>query len=62
MQKTEVASWISVVILPLCIFLLLSYAVLPAKWSHRHYLSVSFTLGICCMHVSFVDIDSLVSH
>jgi hypothetical protein len=22
------------------------------KWTHRHYLSVCFTLGICCMEAS----------
>ncbi|KAJ5105069.1 hypothetical protein NUU61_002416 [Penicillium alfredii] len=53
-QKTDVASWISVAILPLCIFLLVSYAVLPVKWTHRHYLSVCFTLGICCMEIAFI--------
>ncbi|KAJ5261984.1 hypothetical protein N7505_008851 [Penicillium chrysogenum] len=47
-------SWISVAILPLCIFLLISYAVLPVKWTHRHYLSVCFTLGICCMELAFI--------
>lgn len=51
-NKIGVASWISVAILPLCIFLLVSYAVLPVKWTHRHYLSICFTLGICCMQVS----------
>jgi hypothetical protein len=51
-DKIGIASWISVAILPLCIFLLISYAVLPVKWTHRHYLSICFTLGICCMEVS----------
>jgi hypothetical protein len=41
-------------VLPFCIFLLVSYAVLPAKRTHRHYLSICFTLGICCMQVGFV--------
>ncbi|KAL3481664.1 hypothetical protein BJX99DRAFT_129774 [Aspergillus californicus] len=53
-SKTHVASWISVAVLPLCIFLLLSYAVLPAKKTHRHYLSICFTLGICCMQIAFI--------
>ncbi|KAJ5619501.1 hypothetical protein N7510_003485 [Penicillium lagena] len=52
--KVEIASWISVAILPLCIFLLISYAVLSAKWTHRHYLSICFTLGICCMEIAFI--------
>lgn len=50
---TEAASWLSVCTLPLCVFLLVSYAVLHPKWTHRHYLSVCFTLGICCMQVRF---------
>ncbi|CAI7652709.1 unnamed protein product [Penicillium viridicatum] len=53
-EKISVTSWISVAILPLCIFLLISYAVLPVKWTHRHYLSVCFTLGICCMELAFI--------
>ncbi|CAI7657117.1 unnamed protein product [Penicillium bialowiezense] len=53
-SKIDVASWISVAILPLCIFLLVSYAVLPVKWTHRHYLSICFTLGICCMELAFI--------
>ncbi|CAI7595379.1 unnamed protein product [Penicillium palitans] len=53
-DKISVTSWISVAILPLCIFLLISYAVLPVKWTHRHYLSVCFTLGICCMELAFI--------
>ncbi|KAE8382706.1 hypothetical protein BDV26DRAFT_223693 [Aspergillus bertholletiae] len=53
-SKTQAASWLSVGILPLCIFLLVSYAVLPAKWTHRHYLSICFTLAICCMELAFI--------
>jgi hypothetical protein len=51
-KRVDIASWISVAILPLCVFLLVSYAVLPVKWTNRHYLSICFTLGICCMEVS----------
>lgn len=51
-KRVNVAGWISVAILPLCIFLLISYAVLPVKWTNRHYLSICFTLGICCMEAS----------
>lgn len=50
-SQTKVASWLGVATLPLCIFLLVSFAVLPPKWTHRHYLSICFTLGICCMEV-----------
>ncbi|KAE8149056.1 hypothetical protein BDV25DRAFT_157032 [Aspergillus avenaceus] len=53
-QKARSASWISVAVLPLCIFLLVSYAVLPVKWTHRHYLSICFTIGICLMEIAFI--------
>ncbi|OQD66107.1 hypothetical protein PENPOL_c005G09398 [Penicillium polonicum] len=45
-EKISVTSWISVAILPLCIFLLISYAVLPVKWTHRHYLSLAFIIPL----------------
>ncbi|KAJ5164813.1 uncharacterized protein N7500_006643 [Penicillium coprophilum] len=45
-DKIAVTSWISVAILPLCIFLLISYAVLPVKWTHRHYLSLAFIIPL----------------
>ncbi|KAL2810269.1 hypothetical protein BJX63DRAFT_322387 [Aspergillus granulosus] len=53
-ERTRIASWVSVAVLPLCVFLLVSYAVLPAKRTHRHYLSICFTLGICCMQLAFI--------
>ncbi|KAJ5908071.1 hypothetical protein N7495_000753 [Penicillium taxi] len=52
--KANIAGWISVALLPLCIFLLTSYAVLPAKWTNRHYLSTCITLGIFCMEIAFI--------
>ncbi|KAL5356684.1 hypothetical protein BJX96DRAFT_124825 [Aspergillus floccosus] len=53
-SQTKAASWLGVAILPLCIFLLVSYAVLPVKYTHRHYLSICFTLGICFMEIAFI--------
>ncbi|KAL4876567.1 hypothetical protein BJY04DRAFT_199662 [Aspergillus karnatakaensis] len=53
-DQIKVVEWLSVGILPLCAFLLLSYAVLPASRTHRHYLSICFTLGICCMQLAFI--------
>lgn len=53
-RKTDIAGWISIAMLCLCVFLLVSYAVLPVKWSHRHYLNVSFTIGICLMQVGWL--------
>ncbi|KAL2867128.1 protein gprM [Aspergillus lucknowensis] len=53
-DKIKIASWVSVAVLPLCVFLLVSYAVLPAKRTHRHYLSICFTLGIGLMQIAFI--------
>ncbi|KAL5340328.1 hypothetical protein BJX70DRAFT_361448 [Aspergillus crustosus] len=53
-DQTKIASWVSVAVLPLCVFLLVSYAILPASRTHRHYLSICFTLGICFMQLAFI--------
>ncbi|KAI5798801.1 hypothetical protein EDC01DRAFT_613714 [Geopyxis carbonaria] len=37
-----------------CCFLLLSFAVLPVEYTHRHYLSVCLTIAILLMQLSFV--------
>ncbi|KAJ5794549.1 hypothetical protein N7457_001148 [Penicillium paradoxum] len=58
-DKIGVASWISVAILPLGLFLLVSYIVLPVKWTQRHYLTICITLGICCMEASLAFIIPL---
>ncbi|KAK2785353.1 hypothetical protein FQN53_007793 [Emmonsiellopsis sp. PD_33] len=54
MDKTIVANWIAVAIFSLNCLLLLSFAVLPVKWTHRHYLSVCLALGIVFMEFSFI--------
>lgn len=50
-EKTQIASWISVAMLPLCIFILISYAVLAPKWTNRHYTNIPLTAGIALMEV-----------
>lgn len=50
---SDVASWLSVVGLICLVFLLLSYAFLPAEKTGRHYLSISIVCAIVFMHVSF---------
>jgi hypothetical protein len=51
-EKTSAASWLSVGLFPLNIFLLLSYLVLPEKWTLRHYINICLTLSVCCIQVS----------
>ncbi|KAL1969101.1 hypothetical protein VTN77DRAFT_355 [Rasamsonia byssochlamydoides] len=53
-SKTVAASWLAVAVLPLSAFLLITYAVLPAKWTHRNYISICFTLALCCMQIAFI--------
>jgi uncharacterized membrane protein SirB2 len=50
--KTVAAGWLAVALLPLTAFLLLSFAVLPVKWTNRHYITVCFTLAVACLQVS----------
>ncbi|KAL7902179.1 putative G-protein coupled receptor [Trichoderma sp. SZMC 28014] len=49
-----VANWIATVSVICCVFLLLSWAVLPVDKTNRHYLSICFTLGILIMNMGFV--------
>lgn len=50
-QRTEVASWVNVAATTFTLFVLISYAVLPVKWTSRHYLSVCLAIGVLCMEV-----------
>lgn len=52
--SSDVASWVSVVGIIACAFLLLSYAFLPVEKTGRHYLSISIVCAVVFMHVSFV--------
>jgi hypothetical protein len=45
-------NYISVASFVLCCFVLLSYAVLPAEKSHRHYLNVGLLSILVPFHVS----------
>jgi hypothetical protein len=59
-KRTEIANWVNVAALVVTFFLLVSFVVLPVKWTHRHYLSVCLTIGVmfievCTLHVVIVD-------
>ncbi len=45
------ASWVSVVGMACCVFLLLSWAFLPVDKTYRHYLSISLTTAVVFMNV-----------
>jgi predicted Na+-dependent transporter len=49
---TTVANWVAVAGGICCVFLLLSWAVLPVEKTNRHYLSVCLTAGVLLMTVS----------
>lgn len=51
-QRTEIASWVNVAAMFSTLFVLLSYAILPVKWTSRHYLSVCLAIGVFCIEVS----------
>lgn len=48
---SEAANWVSVVSTVGCVFLLLSWAVLPVEKTFRHYLSISLTTAVVFMNV-----------
>ncbi|KAF2843100.1 hypothetical protein M501DRAFT_926249, partial [Patellaria atrata CBS 101060] len=52
--ELRIVDWIGLASLCLCIFLLLSYAVLPPEKSHRHYLTVGLVMAITLVQISFV--------
>ena len=52
-RRSEIASWVNVAMLVTTVLLLLSFAVLPVKWTHCHYLSVCLAIGVGFMEVCF---------
>ena len=50
-QRTEVANWLNVAALVATVFLLLSFCILPKKWTHGHYLSICLTIAVGFMEV-----------
>ncbi|KAI2618368.1 hypothetical protein GGR54DRAFT_631008 [Hypoxylon sp. NC1633] len=51
---TAAANWISVVGMACCVFLLLSWLVLPVDKTHRHYLSISLTCATVLFSLGFI--------
>ncbi len=47
----EAANWIAVASTICCLFLLVSWAVLPVDKTYRHYLSICLTTGVIFMNV-----------
>ena len=45
------ANWVAVGSAICCLFLLVSWAVLPVEKTYRHYLSISLTIGVLFMNV-----------
>ncbi|KAK2871891.1 hypothetical protein FQN49_002728 [Arthroderma sp. PD_2] len=54
LQKLEVANWLAVAAFVSNALLLVSYAVLPIKVTHRHYLNVCLILGIMSFQMAFI--------
>ncbi|KAI1493121.1 hypothetical protein F5X96DRAFT_677263 [Biscogniauxia mediterranea] len=51
---TGAANWINVVGMVCCVFLLISWIVLPVERTHRHYLSICLTCAIVLMNLGFI--------
>jgi hypothetical protein len=50
-QRTEAANWLNVAALIATLFCLLSFFILPVKWTHRHYLSICLAIAVAFMEV-----------
>lgn len=50
-QRSEVASWVNVAAMVATMFCLLSFFILPVKWTHRHYLSICLAIAVAFMEV-----------
>lgn len=48
------AEWVSVASTLCCLFLLLSWTVLPIDKTHRHYLSICLTISVVMMNLGFI--------
>ncbi|EXJ88244.1 hypothetical protein A1O1_05174 [Capronia coronata CBS 617.96] len=53
-SRTEIANWVNVAAFILSVYLILSFVVLPVKYTHRHYLSVCLTLGVVFVELAFI--------
>lgn len=50
-QRTQAANWLNLAALVANIFCLLSFLILPVKWTHRHYLSICLAIAVALMEV-----------
>ncbi|KAF2019714.1 hypothetical protein BU24DRAFT_489619 [Aaosphaeria arxii CBS 175.79] len=53
-QQLRISNYLSILSVALCVFLLLSFAVLPASATRRHYLSVGLLFPVLSISLSFV--------
>ncbi|KAJ9633319.1 uncharacterized protein PV06_00820 [Exophiala oligosperma] len=53
-SRTEIANWVNVAAFVLSIYLMLSFLVLPVKFTHRHYLSVCLSLAVIFIELAFI--------
>ncbi|KIV90516.1 hypothetical protein PV10_07813 [Exophiala mesophila] len=53
-QRTSIANWVNLAAFILSVYLVLSFIVLPVKYTHRHYLSVCATLSVISLELAFI--------
>ncbi|KAL9092898.1 MAG: hypothetical protein Q9159_000522 [Coniocarpon cinnabarinum] len=51
---TRIAGYINVIALALCAFMLISFMLLPAETTRRHYLNVCLIIGIVILQLGFI--------
>lgn len=53
-NKMTAIGWLGVALLPLTFFLLVTWAVLPVKFTNRNYITVCFTLSVVCLQIPMI--------
>jgi uncharacterized BrkB/YihY/UPF0761 family membrane protein len=57
----RIANYLAIPSLVACVFLLLSFAVLPKEKSHRHYMSVGLLISVVLLEVCLIRIHVMVA-
>jgi hypothetical protein len=58
-ERTQVANWLNVAAMVATLFCLLSFFILPVKWTHRHYLSICLAIAVAFMEVCGISTSFL---
>lgn len=53
-KRTEIGSWVNLAAMFSTLFVLVSFAVLPVKWTRRHYLGICLSIAVLFIELAFL--------